>query len=146
MTTTRKPSRRMRRVDAVVCSLYENGSQTALAGAEAADVCVIGAGLTGISCALELASRGYRVVVLEANRIGWGASGRSGGQMIYGYSCGEEAIEKLVGPADAKALWDMSLEGMELIRERVRKHEISCDLTSGHLHAAIKPSASLSKG
>lgn len=110
-----------------------------LRGEETADVCVVGAGLTGASCALELASRGYRVVVLEGKRVGWGASGRSGGQMIYGYSCGEAAVEKLLGPGDARILWNMSLEAMDLIRERVRRHGISCDLTPGHLHAAIKP-------
>jgi gamma-glutamylputrescine oxidase len=110
-----------------------------LAGDHSADVCVVGGGLTGTSCALELAKRGYRVIVLEANRIGWGASGRSGGQMIFGYSCGEAALERLVGPDDARKLWDMSLEAVELIRERVRTYGIDCDLAPGHLHAALKP-------
>lgn len=110
-----------------------------LQGEETADVCVVGAGLTGTSCALELAKRGYDVVVLEANRVAWGASGRSGGQMIFGYSCGEEALEKLIGPDDARRLWDMSLEAVDLIRERVRDYGIDCDLSPGHLHAAIKP-------
>lgn len=110
-----------------------------LEGAHTADVCVVGAGLTGASCALELARRGYRVVVLEANRVGWGASGRSGGQMIFGYSCGEDNLEKWLGPDDARRVWDMSLEAIELIRERVREHAIDCDLAAGHLHTALKP-------
>lgn len=110
-----------------------------LFGEESADVCVVGAGLTGISCALELASRGYRVIVLEANRLGWGASGRSGGQMIFGYSCGEDALKKLVGSDEARKLWDMSLEAVDLIRDRVSRHGIDCDLVPGHFHAALKP-------
>ncbi|MBS1269168.1 MAG: Gamma-glutamylputrescine oxidoreductase [Gammaproteobacteria bacterium] len=110
-----------------------------LRGDRTADVCIIGAGLTGASCALELAARGYRVIVLEANRVGWGASGRSGGQMIFGYGCGEDVLEKLTGAADARKLWDMSLEAIELIRERVHQHDIACDLVQGQLHAALKP-------
>lgn len=110
-----------------------------LVGEHSADVCVVGAGLTGVSCALELVSRGFRVIVLEANRVGWGASGRSGGQMIFGYGCGEEVLEKLIGTDDARKLWDMSLEAVDLIRERVRRHAIDCDLVSGQMHAALKP-------
>lgn len=110
-----------------------------LRGQQSADVCVVGAGLTGASCALELAERGYSVIVLEANRVAWGASGRSGGQMIFGYSCGESALEKMLGSSDARRLWDMSLEAVELIRQRVGKYGIECDLQTGHLHAALKP-------
>ena len=104
-----------------------------------ADVCVVGAGLCGISCALELTNRGYRVAVLEANTVAWGASGRSGGQVIVGYSCGQAVLERLVGFEDAKKLWDMSVEGVRLLKERVRAHDIDCDLVPGHLHAAVKP-------
>lgn len=126
-----------------VDSYYAASANTApqypmLVGKHSADVCVVGAGLTGVSCALELAARGYRVIVLEANRVGWGASGRSGGQMIFGYSCGEEVLEKLIGAEDAHRLWDMSLEALDLIRNRVRQHGIECDLTAGQLHAALK--------
>lgn len=111
----------------------------ALDGEARADVCVVGAGLTGASCALELARRGYRVRVLEACRVGWGASGRSGGQLIFGYSCGEDTLEKLLGLHDARTLWEMSLEALDLVRERVREYDIDCDLAPGHLHAAVKP-------
>jgi len=111
----------------------------ALEGEHTADVCVVGGGLTGTSCALELARRGYRVVVLEENRVAWGASGRSGGQMIFGYSCGEDKLEKWLGPEDARKVWDISLEAIDLVRERVREHGIDCDLAPGHLHTALKP-------
>jgi len=110
-----------------------------LEGEHTADVCVVGAGLTGVSCALELARRGYRVIVLEANRVAWGASGRSGGQMIFGYSCGEDKLEKWLGGDDARKVWDMSLEAVDLIRERVSEHGIECDLATGHVHTALKP-------
>lgn len=110
-----------------------------LRGRQSADACVVGAGLTGSSCALELAERGYSVIVLEAERVGWGASGRSGGQIIPGYSCGEPALRRMLGSADARRLWEMSLEAVELIRRRVSQYGIECDLKTGHLHAAIKP-------
>jgi gamma-glutamylputrescine oxidase len=110
-----------------------------LAGEEHADVCIIGAGITGLSAALELAQQGFKVAIIEANCIAWGASGRSGGQMIFGYGCDMPVIEKAAGKTTAKAIWDMSLEGMDLIRQRIHDHQIDCDLEHGHLHAAIKP-------
>ncbi|HCH23402.1 MAG TPA: FAD-dependent oxidoreductase [Oceanospirillaceae bacterium] len=113
--------------------------QPQLAAKVSADVCIIGAGITGLSAALELAQQGFNVAVLEANCIAWGASGRSGGQMIFGYGCDMPVIEKLAGKTHAKAMWDMSLEGMDLIRQRIDVHQIACHLQHGHLHAAIKP-------
>ncbi|MDP6969141.1 MAG: FAD-binding oxidoreductase [Gammaproteobacteria bacterium] len=104
-----------------------------------ADVCIVGAGITGLSAALELAQQGLQVAVLEANCIAWGASGRSGGQMIFGYGCDMSVLEKAAGKNIAKAFWDMSLEGMALIRQRIDQHQIDCNLQDGHLHAAIKP-------
>ncbi len=103
------------------------------------DVCVIGAGLTGSSAALETAGRGFDTVVLEAQRIGWGASGRSGGQAIFGYSCEQSKLERLVGKADARRMWEMSVEAMGLLREHLRTHQIDCDFATGHAHVAIKP-------
>ena len=64
-----------------------------LQGHNSADICIVGAGITGLSAALNLAERGYKVTVLEANLVGWGASGRSGGQMIFGYGCDMSVIE-----------------------------------------------------
>ena len=108
-----------------------------LAGSVDADVCVIGAGFTGISTALHLAERGYNVHVVEANKVGWGASGRNGGQMIGGIA-GEPAILKHHGPGIAKQIWDMRWAGHEIIRSRVDQYDIQCDLKSGYLDVAIK--------
>ncbi len=108
-----------------------------LAGSAYADVCVIGAGFTGISTALHLAERGYNVHVVEAHRVGWGASGRNGGQMIGGIA-GENAILKHHGPGIAKLIWDMRWAGHEIIRSRVDQYAIQCDLKSGYLDVAIK--------
>jgi gamma-glutamylputrescine oxidase len=104
-----------------------------------ADVCVVGGGLSGCSTALHLAQRGYKVVLLEAERVGYGASGRSGGQIIPGYSCGMPKLAAQLGHADAKRLWDYSIEGMELTRELIERNRIDCDLAWGHIHVAIKP-------
>jgi gamma-glutamylputrescine oxidase len=111
----------------------------ALDGDLTVDVGVVGGGLAGCSAALELANRGYRVALLEAEHIGYGASGRSGAQLIHGYACGQDKLERELGETGARALWDMSLEGIDLVRERVAHHGIDCDLTWGQLHAAIKP-------
>ncbi|MEX0923140.1 MAG: FAD-binding oxidoreductase [Rhodovibrionaceae bacterium] len=110
-----------------------------LEGESRADVCVIGGGLTGISAALNLAERGYKVILLEANRIAWGASGRNGGQVCTGYSCGMEKIEKWAGREGAKRFWDLAEESKGIVRERVEKHRIDCDLTWGYYMAACKP-------
>ncbi|HKU15440.1 MAG TPA: FAD-binding oxidoreductase [Steroidobacteraceae bacterium] len=109
-----------------------------LTGAIEADVCVIGAGIAGCSTALHLAERGYRVVLLEAQRVGFGASGRSGGQAIAGYACGQSKLEQLVGFENARRMWDISVAGLQLIRERVERHAIDCDLHWGQMHVAIK--------
>jgi gamma-glutamylputrescine oxidase len=103
------------------------------------DVCVIGAGIAGCATALELAERGYRVILLEAERVGWGASGRSGGQAIFGYSTAMSGIAARVGPEAARRMWDVSVEALEFVRERVARHAIDCDLHWGHLHVATKP-------
>ncbi len=111
-----------------------------LNGEVTADVCVIGGGYTGISAALHLAERGYDVVLLEGERVGWGASGRNGGQICTAYNKSMDHIEKLVGTDGAKLMWDVEIESKNIIRERVEQHTIDCDLHWGYLHAATKPS------
>lgn len=110
-----------------------------LHGATEADVCVIGGGIAGCSTALNLAERGYRVVLLEAQHIGWGASGRSGGQALVGYASGQAKLVAALGRDDARKLWDISVEALDVIRNRVARHSIDCDLHWGAMHVAIKP-------
>lgn len=101
------------------------------------DVCVIGAGFTGIAAALTLAERDFKVCVLEANRVGFGASGRNGGQVIGGISGEEKIVRRNPGLADI--VWDMRWRGHDIIRERVERYGIDCDLKHGYLDVAIKP-------
>jgi len=108
-----------------------------LEGEIRADICIIGAGFTGISAALELSERGYSVVVLEAERIGFGASGRNGGQIVNGYSRDLETIAGRYGRERAVKLAEMSLEGGEIIRQRVARYAIDCDLVGGGFFAAF---------
>jgi glycine/D-amino acid oxidase-like deaminating enzyme len=108
-----------------------------LRGAETADVCVIGAGFTGIATALTLAERGYKVHVVEANRVGWGASGRNGGQLIGGIS-GESAIAKHHGRDVEELFGELRWLGHDVVRERVEKYGIQCDLKWGYVDVAIK--------
>lgn len=109
-----------------------------LAGSINADVCVVGGGYAGLSAALELAERGYSVALLEAQRIGWGASGRNGGQALVGYGyAGQEAIEVQLSSEDARRAWDISVEALQLLRERIAKHAIECDFVPGHLTLAV---------
>ncbi|NJO13099.1 MAG: FAD-binding oxidoreductase [Gammaproteobacteria bacterium] len=109
-----------------------------LLGAADCDVCVVGAGIAGCSAALHLAERGYRVILLEAQRIGWGASGRSGGQALPGYSVDQGKLAALVGPQTARELWDITVEGLDLIRDLIRRHSINCDWVDGQMHVAVK--------
>ncbi len=109
-----------------------------LRGVQRADVCVIGAGFSGISTALHLAERGYDVCVVEANRVGWGASGRNGGQVIGGIS-GEAKMAAHLGAEGERILWEMRWAGNDIIRERVQTYGIECDLKWGYLDVAIRP-------
>ena len=107
-----------------------------LSGAIRCDVAIVGAGLAGLSAALELRERGLDVVVLEAREIGWGASGRNGGQAIHGLACGQDVIEGQLGLADARRVWDMTIEALDLLRERIARYDIACDWRDGYLGVA----------
>lgn len=113
-------------------------AQPALEGDISTDVCVVGAGYTGLSAALELASAGYRVVVLEAEYVGYGASGRNGGQICTGFSPGQDRIVAQLGKDDARRCFALAEEAKSLIVERIARHGIDCDLKWGYLHAIPK--------
>ncbi len=100
------------------------------------DAVVVGAGFAGLSAALELTRRGFSVVVLEAERIGSGASGRTGGQAIVGYASGQGPFEQQLGAADAQRAWDMSLEAIDLLDARIAEHAIDCDRVNGYVYVA----------
>lgn len=108
-----------------------------LEGSVECDVCVIGAGLAGLSAAIDLQRAGLSVVLLEAREVGWGASGRNGGQALVGLACDMPVIERQLGRADARKIWDMTLEGVDLIHERRLQFDIACDWQAGAIAAAV---------
>ena len=95
------------------------------------DVCVIGGGYTGLSSAIHLAEFGYDVVVLDAHRVGWGASGRNGGQVGSGQRLGQDVLERNFGHDHARALWLIAEEAKSTVRALIRKHDIRCDYRPG---------------
>ncbi len=111
-----------------------------LTGDAAADVVVIGGGFTGLSAALELATAGYKVVVVEAGRIGCGASGRNGGQICTGFSPGQARLEMQMNRQDAGKCFAIAEDAKRLIEQRIEAHKIDCDLAWGYLHCIPKPS------
>lgn len=110
-----------------------------LEGDARADVVVVGGGYAGLSAALELAQRGMSVVLLEAERVGSGASGRNGGQTIVGYASGQAPFEQQLGAADARRAWDMSVEAVDLVDQRIAEHRIDCDRAQGYVYVADSP-------
>ncbi len=110
-------------------------AQPPLDGDRRADVCIVGAGYTGLSAALHLAQQGLDVVVLEAHRAGFGASGRNGGQVGTGQRIGQDAIERMVGRDDAQRLWQMGLDSVALVRALIDAHGIDCGFRPGIVHA-----------
>ncbi|MDW8847231.1 FAD-binding oxidoreductase [Erwinia sp. MMLR14_017] len=101
------------------------------------DVCVIGAGFTGLSSALFLTETGYDVVVLEAAKVGFGASGRNGGQVVNSYSRDVDVIEQRYGKESAQLLGSMMFEGASVIRDRISRYAIDCDFRPGGIFAAL---------
>jgi gamma-glutamylputrescine oxidase len=102
------------------------------------DVAIIGGGITGVSAALHLAERGYKVALLEAQEIGWGASGRNGGQALPGFGCSLHKLRQLTGAEATKRLWDMSVEAVELLHGQIERFGIPAAPVRGYLHAALK--------
>ena len=121
-------------------SANPHASYPTLGGELRADVCIIGGGFSGLNTAIELAERGLSVILLEAHLIGWGASGRNGGQLIRGVGHGLEQFENLVGSDGVREFKLMGLEAVEIVRRRVDKYQIDCDLTWGYCDLANKPS------
>jgi gamma-glutamylputrescine oxidase len=117
-------------------SVSRPAQQASLQGDINCNVCVVGGGYVGLSAALELAERGYSVTVLEAQTVGWGASGRNGGQALVGFA-GDGAVEAQFDLADAKRAWQMTVEGLQLMRDRIEKYAIDCDFTPGYLSVAV---------
>jgi gamma-glutamylputrescine oxidase len=101
------------------------------------DVAVVGGGLAGLSAAIELADRGYSVTLLEARQLGWGASGRNGGQAIAGLACDHSVIEEQLGLASARDVWQMTLEAIALIGQRRQRFGIECDWRDGYMSLAV---------
>lgn len=116
------------------------GPYPALTGDIQADICIIGAGFTGLSAALHLAEAGRRVVVLEAQRVGFGASGRNGGQLGSGQRMDQHYVEKLVGRADADKLWALAEDTKALVKSLIAKHDIPCHLKPGIAHMSFHKS------
>ena len=108
-----------------------------LTGRIECDVAIVGAGLAGLSAAIELGDRGFSVVLLDAREVGYGASGRNGGEALTGLGCEMSVIEQQLGRADARTVWNTTLEAIELIHERCRRFDIDCDWRPGYLSLAV---------
>lgn len=136
-------SNRAREPSYYTASLDVDTDYPRLEGSVNVDVAIIGGGFTGVACAVELAERGLKVAVIETHKIGWGASGRNGGQ-VTGSLSGEAAMRKqmrkTLGEARDDFIWRLRWRGQEIIEARAARYGIACDLKHGHLHAAIKPS------
>ena len=114
--------------------------QPPASGDLAYDICVVGGGYAGLSCALHLAKCGKSVAVLEAERVGWGASGRNGGHVGTGQSADQHSLEKWYGKATAKELWRLGLEAVDLVSNLVEENGIDCELGRTNIHFAAKKS------
>ena len=109
-----------------------------LIGTHETDVCVIGGGFTGLGCALRLVERGYKVKLLEQHRIGWGASGRNGGQLHSGQRRDQLWIERQIGLNKAREYWQLAEEAKDFVKSKISKHNIDCDWQDGLIHAIHK--------
>ncbi|MFA6220245.1 MAG: FAD-binding oxidoreductase [Erythrobacter sp.] len=119
-------------------SANPSGRRAALRGAVEADVVVVGGGFTGLSAALCAAEAGFSVVLVEAKRIAWAASGRNGGQMIPGMRWSATDLVAKFGEGEGRRLVELGLQATASVRNRIAKHAIACDLRDGHFHAASR--------
>ena len=103
-----------------------------------ADVVIVGGGFSGVATALELSERGYEVILLEANRLGWGASGRNGGQLIGGFGNNPSGFRHTIGKEGVDAVEQMGVECVDIVRERIARYQIDCDLKWGWCEVALK--------
>ena len=117
-------------------SVEDLNSQDQLTSNIDVDICIIGGGLTGISSAINLSKKGYSVILCEARKIGWGASGRNGGQLGIGMRKDQFTIEKKLGLKHAKELWSLGLEAVEDVKNLIKENEIDCHLVNGVMSTA----------
>ena len=110
-----------------------------LAGDARCDVAIVGGGLAGLSAAIDLRARGLDVVLLEAHEVGFGASGRNGGQAIHGLACDQDVIEQQLGLDETRRIWSMTIEALALLKQRIAEHRIACDWQDGYLSLATSP-------
>ncbi len=108
--------------------------QPPLSESVSCDVCIIGAGFTGLSAALTLADAGVDVVLLDAHRVGWGASGRNGGQLGSGQRLDQQELEERYGLDQARALWVLAEASKQHVQDLIKEHNIECDYRSGVVH------------
>lgn len=123
-------------------TINQDSDYPSVQGEVRVDVAIIGGGFTGVATAVELAERGFKVAVVEANRIGWGASGRNGGQVtgsLSGDTAMTKQMRKRLGDEVDDFIWNLRWRGHSIIEQRVQRYGIACDLKHGHLHAAMKP-------
>ena len=109
-----------------------------LEGDISADVVIVGGGFSGVATAVELCERGCKVALIEANRIGWGASGRNGGQIIGGYGSNPAAFRSCIGSEGVKVVENMGVECVDIIKARIEKYKIDCDLKWGYCEVGLK--------
>ena len=143
MKTHNSPLGAQRMASYYTASIDVESNYPHLQSAHVVDVVIIGAGFTGIATALELAERGLKIAVVEANKVGWGASGRNGGQVtgsLSGDAAMKRQLQNQVGVNAEDFIWQLRWRGHEIIKNRVAKYNIQCDLKHGHIHAAYQPS------
>ncbi len=120
-------------------SSHPQPDHPALQGELNVDVCIVGGGFSGLNTAIELAERGFSVALLEARKIGWGASGRNGGQLIRGVGHDVEQFANVIGTDGVRQLKLLGIEAVEIVRQRIERHGIDCDLKWGYCDLANKP-------